>query len=41
MSVTRNDEFASGIDNSMFDSWHKKGIRLIWDVYRVLSTAST
>ena len=34
MPVTRNEEFAPGTDNNVFDSWHKKGIRLIWDVYQ-------
>lgn len=32
--VTRNEEFVPGINNSLFDSWHKKGIKLIWDVYQ-------
>lgn len=30
--LTRNEEFPPGIQNSAFDSWHKKGIRLIRDV---------
>ena len=32
--LTRNEEFAPGIQNSIFDSWHKKGIKLICDVYQ-------
>lgn len=32
--VTRNEEFAPGINSYVFDSWHGKGIRLISDVYQ-------
>lgn len=30
--LTRNEEFPPRIQNSVFDSWHKRGIRLIRDV---------
>lgn len=32
--VTRNEEFAPGINSIVFDNWHRKGIRLIRDVYQ-------